>query len=176
LLRRVAMRLLLHLSSHVGIDEFDVYMLARGAQRMKVTESLHAAIRLVKKYDYARYERMRQDLVGILILPHARTPAAIDEEIRICTLDASRIEGDKSGLATALLLVHESTHARLGRMGIRVKVFGVPRVEAVCSLAEYMFLLRVPNFTNRDTILSRAREKLERARAKSRADWARRAR
>lgn len=168
MLRRLAMSLLLRLSTRMSIEGLDVYMLARGEQRQEAARTLHAALQLIIRYDRTRYERMRRDLVGILVLPHASTPGAIHEDIRICSLDASQMRGDKSGLASALLLVHEATHARLGKMGFRARTVGVRRVEAVCALAEYLFLLRVPSFTNRDTILERARQKVDIGRQDSR--------
>jgi hypothetical protein len=66
-------------------------------------------------------------------------------------------------LAIATILVHEATHARVTRAGVAYSKANRSRIEALCKKAELAFLLRIPAFTNRDSILARAREAIAEA-------------
>jgi hypothetical protein len=50
----------------------------------------------------------------------------------------------RSGLQVAMAIVHEATHARLNRMGIRYPSVWRGRIEAICVAAERDFAERVP--------------------------------
>ena len=69
--------------------------------------------------------------------------------------------GDRSGLGTATTIIHEAMHARLASKGLGIQQSGLDRVEAICTLAEYHFLLSIPNFSNREMILSMAAQEVE---------------
>lgn len=104
------------------------------------------ALDLIKTCDRRRYDRLIRDLerVWVLIIPGGI--AHFDYSIWACVLDPRHVLDEANSPAgIAATIVHEATHARLWRRGIRYQEDLRPRVEAICFRSERAFAARIPN-------------------------------
>jgi hypothetical protein len=136
-------RILLRLSAGKSIDGL----------RIRASEESEASLRrvlealeIIKTFDRRRYDRILHDLelVWVRLLPAAL--ACFDESLKACEIDTRFVldEGSEPEIIAAAI-VHEATHARLARCGIRYDENMRRRIEAVCVRRELAFAARLPN-------------------------------
>lgn len=104
------------------------------------------ALDIIKTYDRRRYDCLIRDLdrVWVLIIPGGI--AHFDYSIWACVLDPRHVLDEaNSPSRIAATIVHEATHARLWRRGIRYQEDSRSRVEAICFRSERAFAARIPN-------------------------------
>lgn len=105
-------------------------------------QKTRAALELISAVDAVRIHKIRRDLKGILFTSSGG--AAFFPHLRICRIGlayAARV----SALELAMTIVHESTHARLFRVGRGYAVHERELVEKVCVHAEVAFARRYPD-------------------------------
>ena len=78
----------------------------------------------------------------MFVLPSRR--AEFNESLRACILDERYVAGSTLELI-ASTIVHEATHARLSRCGIKYKESLRSRIEAICLRRELAFAAKLPN-------------------------------
>ena len=131
-------RFLLRLSSGRSVDGLRVGASEYDGER--ALDRVEAALGLIKTFDRRRYDRMRHDLervwVRLLPGPLAQYSAALNA----CELD-TRFVLDEASTAEiiATVIVHEATHARLARCGVRYDEKDRARIEAICVRGERAF-------------------------------------
>ncbi len=104
------------------------------------------ALSLIKRYDRRRYDRLIRDLERVWVLVIPGGIAHFDSSIWACVLDPRHMLDDPNSAARiAASIVHEATHARLWRRGIRYQEDLRSRVEAVCFRSERAFAAKIPN-------------------------------
>ena len=102
------------------------------------------ALLLIKQHSRVHYSRVLRDLerVWVFVLPSRR--AEFNEYLRACILDERYVAGSTLELI-ASTIVHEATHARLSRCGIKYKESLRSRIEAICLRRELAFAAKLPN-------------------------------
>jgi hypothetical protein len=111
----------------------------------RVLRRLDGALELIERYQPWRFRRLRNDFAQILV---QRYPcrAAYDPRSRTCLIELTFLNNPSfSEAQIASSIVHEAMHARLDRMGVRVREEQKSREERLCRRAEIEFGLAVPN-------------------------------
>ncbi|WP_181182689.1 hypothetical protein [Mesorhizobium sp. B3-1-9] len=104
-----------------------------------------AALKLISDFDPVRYKRMRHDLNRIWVLTIAGWVARYRQATSTCELDERFVLNEgTTPERIASTIVHEATHARLGRCGIGYKEELRARVEQVCIRREMAFAKKLP--------------------------------
>jgi hypothetical protein len=112
-------------------------------RRAEVSGTVRKALKLIEKFDAARYARMQRDLAGIvvsLIVP-AGTAGVYADKHRVCGINPDSYP--LNFVLVATVIVHEATHARLRRF--RMVGRCAARIEGICRAQELAFLARVPH-------------------------------
>jgi hypothetical protein len=121
--------------------------LERGEEREQAFDKVEEALKLISRHDPVRFSRLRKDVKRILV-------AGSDSYRRgywvrrsaTCVL-TSRYVGTPEirSREVAGTIVHEATHARLERAGIRTTATSRDRVERLCVKAQLAFARRIPD-------------------------------
>lgn len=107
---------------------------------------VEAALRLIKSNDRRRYDRMIHDLDRVWVRLLTTGAAQFDPSLRACLLDERFLLAETTDPELiAAMIVHEATHARLWRCGIRYDGDRRRRIEAICFRRELAFARRLPN-------------------------------
>jgi len=104
------------------------------------------ALALIKHHDPLNYSRIRRNLARILVnlLPDAS--AHYDRSLNACVFDERFVVAEAATLESiAATIVHEATHARLERCGIKYEERLRPRIEAICAGRELAFATKLPD-------------------------------
>jgi hypothetical protein len=107
---------------------------------------IESALLLVNQYSPLHYARLLRDLdrIWIYLLPHAA--AEYHASINACVIDKRYIANlDTSVEELATTILHEATHARLDRCGIKYEEARRTRIEAICCRRELAFATRLPD-------------------------------
>lgn len=105
---------------------------------------------LIEALDPIRFRRIRADLTGgIWVEPQFTTRAHFDSRVWSCVFNARNFD-DHYDVAIASMLVHEATHARLWRAGVRYEEPLRYRVERACYRQQLNFVRRLPAEAGRD--------------------------
>jgi hypothetical protein len=109
-------------------------------------DRVEEALSLIKKYDRRRYDRLIRDLERVWVQLIPGGIAHFDSSIWACVLDPRHVLNHANSTERiASSIVHEATHARLWRRGIRYQEDLRSRVEAVCFRSERAFAAKLPN-------------------------------
>lgn len=111
------------------------------SEEAQIEKIIHAVM-LIDRVCPRTVRHMRRNIRGVLGLPTGRRmgDGAFVPLYRLCLVDPRYVgRADVDARDLAQLLVHEATHARLYRSGIRMTARNMERVEAVCSRAERRF-------------------------------------
>jgi hypothetical protein len=148
-------------SPRTVINGIVVYSFGLGrSKRLLAVEKVDRALKLLERFDPIRLARLREDIAFIVILASMTASGAVNRATRACLLNGRLVLEDRAGMRTAVILVHEGTHLRLLKKGVSNEKYGVARIESICKRAEIQFLLRIPDFTNRESILANLRGQL----------------
>ncbi|MGH7615421.1 MAG: hypothetical protein ACREMW_15430, partial [Gemmatimonadales bacterium] len=96
------------------------------------------ALDLIEKYDPRRLARMRRDLRGFALIGGGGE--FYHHGINAYVMDLASMRA-RSIPDLAATMVHEATHARLMRAGIKPKKSNQERIERICTEAEASFAL-----------------------------------
>jgi hypothetical protein len=136
-------RILLRLSTGKSIDGLRIRASDQGEAGLRRVEE---ALGIIKTFDRRRYDRILHDLelVWVRLLPAAL--ACFNESLKACEIDTrfALDEASKPEIIAAAI-VHEATHARLARCGIRYDENMRIRIEDICVRRELAFAARLPN-------------------------------
>ena len=100
------------------------------------------AVRFLAQHDPRRMRQLRRDVKRILILRNPIGPAAYMPRVAAAVLDCDMVKHPPA--ASAALLVHEATHARLWRRGIRDMPSYHGRIERRCNREMLAFIRQAP--------------------------------
>jgi hypothetical protein len=105
---------------------------------------IEEALLLIKQHSRIHYSGVVRDLarIWVLLLPHRG--GRYDESLGACMLDG-RYVANATLEQIASTIVHEATHARLARCGIRYEENLRSRIEAVCIRRELAFVAKLPD-------------------------------
>ena len=141
-------RLLDRLQMHLSTGRvFDGLWIATDTDKSElVLERVEAALRLIKTHDPHRYNRIRRDLSRVWVRLLAGARGSFNASLSACELDERFVLDDKrTPVELTSVIVHEATHARIHRAGIRYRAELRHRIEAACFRAEATFARRVPH-------------------------------
>ena len=113
------------------------------------------ALSLIADMDPRRFLRMQGDIRQIVVTPLAKEGGAYIQRSRTCYLSEKMI-ASSSNSTIAIVLVHESTHARLDHAGIMFWRDRKARYERLCVLQEKAFTSMLPP-SMREAVESRIR-------------------
>jgi hypothetical protein len=111
-----------------------------------ILRRIEQALALIKRYDRVRYDRLIRDLkrVWVVVLPTGL--ANFESKIHTCKIDTRYfLAATTTPELIAAVIVHEATHARLWRCGIRYKEAQRPRIEEICLRREIALAAKLPN-------------------------------
>jgi hypothetical protein len=110
---------------------------------------VEGALLLVKQHSPLHYSRIVRDLerIWIYLLPGGL--AEYKHRLRACLLDDRFVANPATSVERiASAIVHEATHARLERYGVRYDESQRARIEAICFRRELAFAVRLPDSAN----------------------------
>lgn len=132
------------LSPRMEFEGFEVADLRSGKNGTALMKRVGEVIRFIVDTDSVRARRIRQDLRRIVVMDLGGSAGGYLAEIDACALDPSHVE-QQPIQAMALILVHEATHARIRRAGIRYDPEMRGRIERICINEEIAFAGQVEN-------------------------------
>jgi hypothetical protein len=121
-------------------------LLPSAEEREAAFPKLAAALDVLARHDPRRFERLRADVDGILVvsLPGARGAWILGA--RLVTLELQYVTAPStSAEEVASTLVHEGTHAWLDRFGFGYDEPRRARIEAICYRAQLAFARKLPD-------------------------------
>jgi len=138
-------RLLFRLGQHLAVPPFDARVaFADRAERATIDTRLNMALALVKEHSPTRFAYLQRDLPRLLVTNIADAAAMCCHESGMCVLDSECVtRAASSPSSLALSLVHEGTHARIARAGIRYSEEHRGRIERLCFTAEIVVARRL---------------------------------
>lgn len=145
---------LLILSPRTALNGLEIVDVAEEETEQTIG-ALSEALQLIDMVDSRRYKRLERDLRRIILMRAGAPEFA--SEVGACMLRSRYVRENRSAVV-ATTLVHEATHARLWRSGIRYGPQLRGRVEAVCVGEQIAFAERLGD----TEILAYLREKLQR--------------
>jgi hypothetical protein len=118
-----------------------------GDRRNALFAKVRGALDLIRTRAPHRYARISRDIKGVLVgttLDYAR--GASSPDLRTCLLSEVFVEAAAvSQGQVASTIIHEATHIRLGRCGIRVTPANRARIERICQRAQAAFAEALPD-------------------------------
>ncbi len=107
---------------------------------------IQAALRLVEQHDPRRFRQLQRYVRAIILGAHPIYSAQWFEEDRTCELGLAYVMASTTTPSRlAATIIHETTHARLFRLGIDYAEARRARVEAICYKAQVDFASRLPD-------------------------------
>jgi len=141
---RLATRIMLRFSKSRSVDGLWI-----GTWEMEAEPILHRieeALLLIKRYDRIRYDRLLRNLQRVWVLLLPSSVANFEYGIYTCQIDTRYCLAETTTPELlAAVIVHEATHARLWRRGIRYEEAQRPRIEKICIRREIAFAAKLPN-------------------------------
>lgn len=102
------------------------------------------ALRIIKQHSPLHYSRVVRDLKRVWVYVLIGVWAEYDSSVDACVLDERHV-ANSSVERIASTIVHEATHARLERLGIKYKEELRSRIETICFRRELAFVSKLPN-------------------------------
>lgn len=112
-------------------------------ERKALAQRVANALGVIARYDARRMARIRRDLRAVLVWPFVMPGTAgqyLDDDA-ICILNPEMVEKWRA-IQTAMIIVHEATHARLRHCAYVPSSAG--RIEQRCKKEEIAFASRLP--------------------------------
>ena len=111
-----------------------------------ILQRIEQALQLIKRNDHIRYDRLLRDLQRVWVLLLPSSAASFEYRIYTCEIDTRYcLSETTTPELLAAAIVHEATHARLWRRGIRYEEAQRPRIEEICLRREIAFAAKLPN-------------------------------
>jgi hypothetical protein len=111
-----------------------------------ILRRIEEALQLIKRHDRIRYDRLLRDLQRVWVLLLPSSVASFEYGIYTCEIDTRYCLAETTTPEVlAAVIVHEATHARLWRRGIRYEEAQRPRIEEICLRREIAFAAKLPN-------------------------------
>jgi hypothetical protein len=115
-------------------------------QRARIWAKVDDALRLIGAHAPRRLEQIRADLAGVFVCGLPGLQGRFLGSLRLADLSFDYCLASATTVAdVASLLVHESQHARLSRLGIRLNESNRHQVERICYRAERLLGRRIPD-------------------------------
>lgn len=109
----------------------------------ELVEKVFRALELIRTYDERRYQLVRSTIKEVVVAD-TRNEAEYVEFADAIVVQAQALK-IVPVIGIAAMLVHESTHARLFRLGIPYRPSAQQRIERICLRNEIWFLRNVPH-------------------------------
>ncbi|MFK4510621.1 hypothetical protein LPJ38_09885 [Bradyrhizobium daqingense] len=123
-------------------------------------QRVEAALELMEDISPLHYRRVKSSLsrIWVKLVPHGT--GCYLHSLNACLLDARVVASETTTLEwIASAIIHEATHARLEKRGVRYDEPVRHRIERICARRELDFALRLPSA---DTLLGEINWRLER--------------
>lgn len=127
---------------HAGLEVAD---LTRGGSSPEARAKVGDAVDVLAHVDARRFRRLRSDVKRIGVTDIGGAGAGqYWHQLKACVLDSGYAIRTPAPVV-AMTLVHEATHARIRRMGVRITPRTLDRIERICTRAELEFAVRSGN-------------------------------
>jgi hypothetical protein len=120
---------------------FDLFNLPSSPDRELLLSKLDDALGLVAHFDPQSLRTVHRSLQRLVLVPGGGDHYS--EPLRAYMIDASCLIA-QTNTQTALNFVHEATHARIHRRGIRAARRNIARIEALCVAQSAAFAAHLP--------------------------------
>lgn len=118
---------------------------ATGADAEPSRQRVEAALRLIDQCAPLHYRRVKNDLTRIWVTLVAHGAGCYLHSLNACLLDERIVASEDTTLEwIASTIIHEATHARLEKRGIRYDEAVRHRIERICARRELDFARRLP--------------------------------
>jgi hypothetical protein len=107
-------------------------------------QRISEALALIKTRDRRRYSRLLRDLKKIWIRLLPGDVARFEPSLSACEID-TRFVRDQPPDIIATVIVHEATHARIMRAGVRYEESRRQKIERICIRQEMIFASKLPD-------------------------------
>ena len=104
--------------------------------------TLQEALRLIEYYDPLRYRSLKRYIRRIIVDDSIPARAMYFLGTGVCVIRPDLLGSGRATIASAL--VHETTHARLDRLGVRQSPDRHARIESLCMSQEIDFVSHFP--------------------------------
>lgn len=121
----------------------EIVNLSRSEVDALIFNRVARVLQLIQQYDASQLRRILADVRRIVVTPPGGAAGSYWASVKACVLGAEHLLQDSCESA-AMTLVHEATHARLERAGIRYTSANRARIESICLRAEIAFGRKVP--------------------------------
>ncbi len=112
----------------------------------RLFERIESALGLIATYEPRRLERMARDIGRIWVRRTDYATAYYVQALEMCVIDLRFVNGERTtSAAIAAELVHEATHARLFKWGVRYAEAERRRIELICITESTAFARRLPD-------------------------------
>ena len=140
--RDLPWRLIWHLSQTRVLSGVEVRVFESESTAGEIFERARAALEAISAADHVRMHKIRRDLKGILFT--STGGGAFLPRLKLCRIGVGYAVRVPS-LELAMTIVHESTHARLFRVGCGYAAQEREAVERACVGAEVAFARKIPH-------------------------------
>ena len=126
-------------------------------QTSAVVQRLDEALGLIERYQLPRFRHLQRDLREIRVMPYPCRGAYFSRG-HVCLTELTFVgRGEFSAAQVAASILHEATHARIDRRGVRSE--DMARIERICRRAELAFGEALPT-TLGAPVIERARDSI----------------
>ena len=141
MIRTVLLKVLARTCPHVEVRGFRLVDLGSSGLLASWASKVEDALRLIEQYDPRRYRRVRIDLRGFALIRDGGE--FYHHGLRAYVMDLVSMQA-RSVSELGAAIVHEATHARLARAGVRATRKRLSRIEQICTTAEASFAAKLP--------------------------------
>ena len=139
-------RLTYRLSQKRVLCSIPVAIFAPDATDKAAYPKIEAALQLIRDNDPRRFKQVQHYVSAITLSPEPIYLALWCDDVRMCDMALRYVLASGTTPShLAATIVHETTHARLHRLGIEYEESQRVRIEAMCYRAELDFLARLPD-------------------------------
>ena len=132
---------LVWLSKCRELDGLDVCIAGSRTDADDVMEKTGTALRLIAKYDSVLYRQIKSDIR--LLLFTGASGGSYLAGMKACRIGIAYTRR-VAPVELAMTIIHEGTHARLDRTGLRYDGYQREQIERTCIAAEIAFAERIP--------------------------------
>jgi hypothetical protein len=122
-----------------------VVVLGRGNDEEQIVAKVEAALRLIMRVDGRRYTVLSQYVQAVVCTRGVVALGQYLRAARVCLVDTDYIRRTIEPEQLAVVIVHEASHARLHRAGIRYGRNRESRIERICVREELRFARKIPD-------------------------------
>ena len=134
---------MLRIAEQRAAQGFTLVDLTQAQQASHLFPTMEAALEMIRAVDPRRFVRIRRDVRRVAVMQSFGSAGEYWPQYEAIALEAQHV-ATHSVLSICMTIVHEATHARIARWGVRGSI-DPERVERACVKQEIIFARKAPN-------------------------------